>query len=59
MLAMNAPKQVSISSSSICLTMMSSPREDPGDSNNDEGELGFHARVLIKEEPAQDVDGRA
>jgi hypothetical protein len=37
--ATNPPKQVSSSSSSICLTMTSSPREGPGDSNNDEGEL--------------------
>src|SRR5947207_10730797 len=43
--ATNPPKQVSSSSSSICLTMTSSPGEAPGDSNNEERELGFRARA--------------
>src|SRR5262249_43515033 len=41
--ATNPPKLVSSSSSSICLTMTSSP-EGPGDSNNEEQELGFRQR---------------
>src|ERR671936_1501688 len=43
MLATNAPKQVSSSSSSICLTMTVLPRRRRRDSNNEERELGFHA----------------
>ena len=43
--ATNPPKQVSSSSSSTCLTMTSSPGEGPGDSNNEERELGFRAAL--------------
>jgi hypothetical protein len=43
--ATNPPKQVSSSSSSTCLTMTSSPGEGPGDSNNEERDLGFRAAL--------------
>jgi hypothetical protein len=42
--AIKPPKQVSIRSSSICLTMTLLPGEGPEDSNNEEAEAWFQAR---------------
>ena len=46
--ATNPPKQVSSSSSSICLTMTSSPEKVPETPTTTRENFGFHARVLIK-----------